>query len=79
MRTYIDASRRVEHDAAKIMSLTFLVPKSFVKTRFLKNTIFTFLDLCSLTRWSKVKSDGMLVKELQMSYRFLCAAASYLY
>ena len=32
--TYFDAFRRQEHDAAKIMSLAFLVQKLYTKNRF---------------------------------------------
>ena len=63
--TYFDASRHQEHDSAKIMSVAFLVQKLFAKNHFCKKKrYFDFLDLCGLTRWAKVNSDGMLAKEL---------------
>ena len=37
---YFDASWRQEHDAAKIMSLAFLVQKLFAKKTFFKKTLF---------------------------------------
>ena len=39
-RTYFDAFRREEQDAAKIMSLAFLVLKLFAKNRFCKKALF---------------------------------------
>ena len=38
--TDFDASRREERDAAKIMSLAYLVQKLFEKKTFLQNSIF---------------------------------------
>ena len=38
--THFDAFRGVEHDAAKIMSLAFLVQKLFVKNRFFSNKCY---------------------------------------
>ena len=38
--TYFDASRRQEHDAAKIMSLALLVQKLFEKNIFAKKRYF---------------------------------------
>ena len=51
---YFDASWRQEQDAAKLMSLAFLVQKLFAKTYFCKKALsWPFLtSVCSLTRWS---------------------------
>ena len=38
--TYFDAFRREEQDAAKIMSLAFLVKRLFAKNRFCKKALF---------------------------------------
>ena len=61
---YFDLSRREEYDTGKIISLAFILQKLFVKNHFCKNTILTFLDLCSLTRWSQFNSDDVLGKYL---------------
>ena len=51
MCTYFDASRREEYDAAKIISLAFLVQKLFAKDHFgKKKTLFYLRDLCTPTR-----------------------------
>ena len=47
---YFDASRRDEHDGIRTILLSQF--KSCSRKRlFVKSVFFTFLDLCSLTRW----------------------------
>ena len=66
---YFDASRREEHDVAKIMSLASLGQKLLVKNHFRKKNYFDFLDLCIPILWCLVKYDDMSAKELQKGYR----------
>ena len=52
-------------------ALVFLVQSLFAKPFLQKIAVLTFIDLCSLTRWSQVNSDNMLAKEHQKGFRVL--------